>query len=157
MKSSLPWQGIRSKTIEEKFQRILDQKLLISIEDLCSNLPNEFSMYIEYCRNLQFAEDPNYNYLLSLFTRLMKRENIDPNLIEFDWFANGDISFTSGYDNLSRLNRSANNTGIVRLDKNNQSANISQIQNKLNNSTNDIIQKKPSLISGVRRKNTSVS
>ena len=36
-------------------------------EVLCSGLPEQFKTYLEYCRNLDFEKEPDYEYLRSLF------------------------------------------------------------------------------------------
>ena len=42
IKGSLPWQSIVSNNKNEKFMKILEKKLTISYDELCSNLPVEF-------------------------------------------------------------------------------------------------------------------
>jgi serine/threonine protein kinase len=37
-----------------------------------NSIVGEFILFIQYCRNLQFAEDPNYDYLRTLLTNLNK-------------------------------------------------------------------------------------
>jgi hypothetical protein len=44
-----------------------------TVELLTRGLPEEFSQYIGYCRNLKFEEKPDYNYLRQLFKDLMQR------------------------------------------------------------------------------------
>ena len=47
-------------------------------------VPEEFSKYLQYCRNIMFEEKPDYNYLRSLFKTMMANNayNYDGN---FDW------------------------------------------------------------------------
>lgn len=42
--------------------------------DLCQGFPDEFKVYIEYCRALRFDDAPDYHYLRKLFSDLMKRK-----------------------------------------------------------------------------------
>lgn len=44
----------------------------------------EFCDYIEYTRNLQFVEEPNYFYLRNLFKSIMTRYGY-VNDYKFDW------------------------------------------------------------------------
>ena len=44
------------------------------IETLCAGYPDEFKVYLEYCRALRFEDAPNYSYLRQLFSDLMKRK-----------------------------------------------------------------------------------
>ena len=40
---------------------------------------------MDYTKNLQFEEKPNYAYMMKLFTDLAARENIDLNDNIYDW------------------------------------------------------------------------
>jgi serine/threonine protein kinase len=51
---------------------LLEQvKQRVVIQDLCRNLPPQFARFLEYTRNLGFAEDPDYSYMKGLFTDLL--------------------------------------------------------------------------------------
>ena len=43
---------------------------------------------MEHCRSLKFESDPDYKYLISLFDKCMKRNNLDPTLMDFTWKQN---------------------------------------------------------------------
>ena len=49
------------------------------IKELCEGLPKAFADYLTYVRNLGFTEKPDYEYLISLFTRLQVRHK------GYDW------------------------------------------------------------------------
>ena len=73
----LLWRDIfYNKTIDEndKLKLILEMKSSITLEKLCNGLPEEFSFFIKYCRNLGFEQDPNYDYLKSLFVNVLTRD-----------------------------------------------------------------------------------
>lgn len=44
LKGQLPWQGIRANRKEEKYQRILEKKTSLTVEQLCKSMPNEFTV-----------------------------------------------------------------------------------------------------------------
>jgi len=44
-----------------------------TVEQLCRNCPEEFSKYLLYCKNLNFEERPDYNFLRGLFRQLLER------------------------------------------------------------------------------------
>lgn len=43
---------------------------------------------MNYCRKLQFTEDPDYKYILSLFEGCMKKNGWDPKVPDFIWNKN---------------------------------------------------------------------
>jgi hypothetical protein len=45
-KGSLPWQGIKTKTKAEKYQKILEKKKDTSLDVLCKGLPGSSSIDI---------------------------------------------------------------------------------------------------------------
>ena len=48
------------------------------------NMPSEFSTYLQYCRKLEFTDEPNYHYLLELFDDLFLRHAFERDYI-YDW------------------------------------------------------------------------
>jgi len=86
-KGSLPWQGIKCQTMEEKNSQVLMKKLSLSAEEIFSGAPSELLEFHNYCIALQFDEKPDYNYLKSLFLSVSKKENfvIEKNL---EWKSN---------------------------------------------------------------------
>jgi len=84
LKGSLPWQGLQINKGEDRYKKIYIKKKNTSAESLCEGFPNEFRDYVNYTRNLGFEDDPDYNYLKSLFFKVLERENC---IIDFyyDW------------------------------------------------------------------------
>lgn len=68
----LPWQGIRAQTQAQKYEKIAESKSALPLNVLCSGLSIEFFLYLRYCRNLKFQEDPDYGYLRHLFKSLYR-------------------------------------------------------------------------------------
>lgn len=88
-KGKLPWEGLSYESnspydFEKKRLLILGKKVDTSIEELCSNLPTEFELYMMYCRSLEFEVKPDYSYLRSLFRTAFKRLNF-VNDGKLDW------------------------------------------------------------------------
>ena len=71
LKGKLPWQGIKAATKKERNETICHVKKATTSHDLCHGIPNEFVIYINYCRGLRFEEEPDYSYLKYLFKGLM--------------------------------------------------------------------------------------
>ena len=86
LKGILPWQGIRGK---DKLNKLVEKKIQIPNDVLCSGLPNEFLHYLNYCKNLKFEERPDYEFLKGLFGKLLglviTNFNLRRNEIIFDW------------------------------------------------------------------------
>ncbi|GAB6020787.1 hypothetical protein CHUAL_003446 [Chamberlinius hualienensis] len=81
---SLPWQGLRAATKQQKYERISEKKMSTPIEVLCNGAPSEFATYLNYCRSLRFDEKPDYSYLRQLFRNLFHRQGFTYDYI-FDW------------------------------------------------------------------------
>ena len=84
MKGSLPWQNIKTVNKKEKYKKIKQRKLGISVEKLCEYLPIEFQIYLKYCRNLKFTEKPDYEYLKNIFKDLFINKGYLHDSV-FDW------------------------------------------------------------------------
>ena len=82
----LPWMYINFSKIDidTKLRDICNMKCSITPEELCKGLPEDFVSYIKYCKNLEFEQEPNYNYLRSLFTSILTRNNLK-NDCKFYW------------------------------------------------------------------------
>ena len=81
----LPWQGYISHSKEDKYYKIREIKRQTTAEQLCQGLPPQFEEYVKYTRNLQYEEDPDYNYLKNLFLTVLKNYNW-----EFDYYYDWD-------------------------------------------------------------------
>jgi serine/threonine protein kinase len=84
MKGSLPWQGVQALSKKEKYEKITQCKVSTSIESLCQGIPHEFFTYLNYCRNLKFADKPDYAYLRKVFKDLFFKERYEYDFV-FDW------------------------------------------------------------------------
>ena len=72
-KGELPWMDVKAKNKAGKYKKIMEKKIEMKPEILCNGLTNEFMAYFKYVRELQFTEEPNYNYLLGLLNNAMKK------------------------------------------------------------------------------------
>lgn len=84
LRGSLPWQGLKTNTKKERYDKIAQKKQSTPIEVLCKGYPQEFATYLNYCRSLRFDDKPDYSYLRRLFRDLFFRENFQPDFV-FDW------------------------------------------------------------------------
>lgn len=84
LRGSLPWQGLKANTKEEKYARILQKKRTTTIETLCRGFPVEFQLYFNYVRSLQFDERPDYSYLRKILRNVYVREGYRADDM-YDW------------------------------------------------------------------------
>ena len=79
LRGSLPWQGIPGKNKDERYKKILQKKEETSAHELCKDFPEEFEKYIDYTRNMEYEEDPDYERLKEYFKNIIeeKNENFD--------------------------------------------------------------------------------
>lgn len=84
LRGSLPWQGLKTHTKEEKYARISERKQTTSVETLCKGFPGELAAYLNYTRSLHFEDKPDYSYVKRLFRELFVREGYQLDYV-FDW------------------------------------------------------------------------
>ena len=84
LRGNLPWQGAKGLTKEERYKKIYKIKKNTQPDELCMNLPEEFKFFLLYAKNLEFEEDPNYDYCRGLLENVIKKMNdkVDNN---FSW------------------------------------------------------------------------
>lgn len=84
VRGNLPWQGVKAPQNDIRHDLMCEKKQAISIDDLCRGYPPQFSEYLTYTRGMTFEQDPDYDYLRSLFTKVLEDEHaVDDNA--FDW------------------------------------------------------------------------
>ncbi len=91
LRGSLPWQGLKIKTKEDRYKKILDKKKGTTSNELCKDFPEEFKYFIDYTRNLGYAENPDYEKLKKNFIYLIRErmcENFD---FIYDWTTQNDL------------------------------------------------------------------
>ena len=84
LRGSLPWQGLTATDQTQKEELILEEKRKINTGDLCEDLPQEFAVYFDYIRSLNFDQKPKYSYLRKIFRDLFVREGFDYDHV-YDW------------------------------------------------------------------------
>lgn len=59
-------------------------KLGTTVEQLCRPIPVEFRDYLNYCRSLEFEQEPDYDLLKGFFTNLHEASSFERDG-KFDW------------------------------------------------------------------------
>ena len=90
LRGELPWQGLKVKSKEDRYKKILEKKKETSSQELCDGYPEEFYKYVEYTKNLGYEENPDYDMLKQLFLDVVKnlKEKMD---YIYDWTTKGDL------------------------------------------------------------------
>ena len=91
LRGELPWQGLRVKSKEDRYKKILEKKKQTTSEELCKNFPIEFFNYVEYTKNLDYEENPDYNMLKNKFLEVLKKNNEKLDYI-YDWTTTSDLN-----------------------------------------------------------------
>ena len=73
LKGNLPWQGLVLKTKQNRYKKIMEKKEETTPAELCNGFPSEFEEYVSYTRNLEFKEEPKYEYLIKLFDSAVRK------------------------------------------------------------------------------------
>ena len=81
---SLPWSNLKCKDLYQGLYIIKQLKLKISNEELCKDLPKEIYDYMNYVKNMNFNDNPNYRYLKSCFLNILRKIGEKNDLI-FSW------------------------------------------------------------------------
>ena len=84
LRGELPWQGMKARTMKEKYEKIMEKKIASPIDVLCKGFPDEFASFINYTRDLKFDDRPDYGYLRRLLKTIAEREKYEMDY-SFDW------------------------------------------------------------------------
>ena len=89
LKGQLPWQGLKIKQKNEKYEKIREMKIDLDINKLCEGIPEEFGAYIKMVRKLEFEEEPEYAKYINLFDELFKKKEFIKDYA-YDWVSEED-------------------------------------------------------------------
>ena len=103
MKGKLPWQGLKIRNRKERYEKIKEKKMEISLDDLCQGLPDEFKTFIQYARDLKFEDSPDYSYLKKLIKQICEKNKLTFDYNKFDW------NLQKNEDNSSKEQKEDNN------------------------------------------------
>ena len=84
LRGNLPWQNIKSKTKDEKYQSILKIKKDTSSKELGKNFPLEFSEILDYFKKLEYEENPDYAMCCNKLLSVLEKEKLKFDYV-YDW------------------------------------------------------------------------
>ena len=90
LNGSLPWQGLRVKTKEEKYKKILEKKKEISSEELSKDFPPQFSEFLDYSKKLEYKDAPDYDMLKNKLLSILNEKGYIWDFI-YDWTSDDDL------------------------------------------------------------------
>ena len=111
LRGNLPWQGLKVRSKEDRYKKILEKKKETSSQDLCKEFPHEFFEYVDYSKNLEYEENPDYDFLRQKFLDVLKGLNEEMDYI-YDWTTKSDLKKrneqkdleSNNHDQLDRIN-----------------------------------------------------
>lgn len=86
LSGKLPWEDIsyQKGDLRKKIEDIKNEKMNISIDDLCKGLPEELKECVQYIKGLKFYMEPDYKFLKKKCNSLFMK-NFEKYDFEFDW------------------------------------------------------------------------
>ena len=90
MRGGLPWENVETLSKFEKYRKIYRMKVLYTPEKLCKGLPKEMAEFLRYTRSLDFEQEPNYEYCISLFNNILIKNGTYNDLM-FSWIKNSSL------------------------------------------------------------------
>ncbi|KAK5700092.1 hypothetical protein LTR97_006227 [Elasticomyces elasticus] len=86
VQGTLPWLELEACNITEKDQDqvVMEMKMTLSVDELCSGLPTTFAEYMTTVKRLKGCETPPYDELRELFKSLAREEGMEYDNV-FDW------------------------------------------------------------------------
>ena len=136
LRGKLPWQGLHVKNKEERYHKIMEIKMETTPHELCKGFPKEYEKYVEYSRNLEYEEDPNYEYLKNLFKNILK----DDNEYVYDWDIGYKTMNTITTSNTSQKGIKLKDKKVNKFNENmndNDKENNKNLENNLDNEINE--------------------
>lgn len=83
LRGSLPWRKLKGKSVRTTWDMIRDKKVETA-SFLSVGLPEEFEIFYQYVRGLDFGDDPDYEGVRQMFRGLAQKQGIEYDG-EFDW------------------------------------------------------------------------
>ena len=136
LRGNLPWQGLKIKSKEDRYKKILDKKKETTSEQLCKNFPEEFKEYLEYSRNLEYKEEPKYEKLRNKFYNLVCNKLGESFDFVYDWTTESDLKKRKsnvGTGNGIELKTTATKDAEVKSKKKAIDGKIEEVNNSFHN------------------------
>ena len=90
LRGNLPWQNLKVKNKDEKYQKIWIKKKETSSQELGKNLPSEFAEILDYFKKMEYTEDPDYEMCCSKLLSILEKDNSKLDFV-YDWTTNANL------------------------------------------------------------------
>ena len=156
-KGSLPWDTEMKEIYAQIYKKFFFLKSTNSNGNYFNNIPKEFVEYINYNNNLKFEQEPDYEYLRSLFNKILSRLKFNYKYMSFSWIIAKPTSlltitrnnsmrksnyhsrlFKKIVDNSEKRAKSENNENILKNNITNTKFNLNNIPIDKINTINNI-------------------
>ena len=84
LRGNLPWQNVKGKTKDEKYQNILKIKKDTSSKELGKSFPSEFTEILDYFKKLEYEENPDYDMCCNKLLSVIEKEKLKFDYV-YDW------------------------------------------------------------------------
>jgi len=91
-KGSLPWDTEMKDLYAQIYKKFFYLKSTNLSGNYFNNLPKEFVEYVNYSNNLKFDQDPDYDYLRSLFNNVLFKLKFNYKNMSFSWITSKQIN-----------------------------------------------------------------
>jgi serine/threonine protein kinase len=140
LRGVLPWQGLKIKSKEDRYKKILEKKKATTTDELCSGFPIEFKEYVDYTRKMNYTEEPAYEQLRNKFYYLVTDALCEKFDYVYDWTSKEDLMLRKNVkdnyeDVVSSFAESKNVSGCNT--NNNVVGNINSNNTNCNNNNNN--------------------
>jgi len=75
---------------KKEIKKYYKKKMEISSSKLCEGFPIEFEKFLDYTKNMEYTQTPDYDMLRNMLLNVMKNNNLIYNYI-FDWTTKEEI------------------------------------------------------------------
>ena len=127
-RGKLPWQGVKTKNKKEKHKKIMESKIYYKPKKLCQGLSSELACLLEYARDLEFEEKPDYKNI-----KLMFKTSIEELNEKMDWVFDWDLPKIEGKKEEKKLEEKSEEKNNKDNNKKNLDSDKKDNSNKDNN------------------------
>lgn len=82
---TLPWFLSKKEKGDNETEKILAIRRSMTCEEICEGCEEEFFVYYKYLQGLKFEDEPDYEYLKSLYVKILTDRGMVVDYNDFEW------------------------------------------------------------------------